>query len=106
MDYLKFLSPHRMKAVVWKDFLWMWRNVPIMLFIIGLPVVQIILFCWTIGRDPKGLHLAYVNDELNFTTACMPMDGCNYSLLSCQYLDSIMSREIILVSVDIEELTN
>jgi len=27
-DYLKFLSPHRMKAVIWKDFLWMWRNVP------------------------------------------------------------------------------
>jgi hypothetical protein len=28
MDYLKFLSVHRMKAVIWKDFLWMWRNVP------------------------------------------------------------------------------
>jgi hypothetical protein len=28
LDYLKFLSAHRMKAVIWKDFLWMWRNVP------------------------------------------------------------------------------
>lgn len=28
MDYFKVLSPHRMKAVIWKDFLWMWRNVP------------------------------------------------------------------------------
>jgi hypothetical protein len=62
-------------------------------------VVQIILFCMTIGRDPKDLHLAYVNDELNFTTDCVPMDGCSYNLLSCQYLDSLRSRAIILVSV-------
>jgi hypothetical protein len=70
-----------------------------MLFIIGLPVVQIILFCLTIGQDPKGLHLAYVNDELNFTAECMTVEGCSYSLLSCQYLDSIRSREIVLVSI-------
>ncbi|PNF21464.1 ABC transporter G family member 23 [Cryptotermes secundus] len=103
MDYLKFLSIHRMKAVIWKDFLWMWRNVPVMLFIIGLPVVQIILFCLTIGRDPKNLHLAYVNDELNFTTDCMPIEGCSYDLLSCQYLDSLRTRTIILDRFEFEE---
>jgi hypothetical protein len=70
-----------------------------MLFITGLPVVQIILFCLTIGRDPKGLHLAYVNDELNFTTDCVPVEKCSYDLLSCQYLDSVRLREIILVSL-------
>jgi hypothetical protein len=62
-------------------------------------VVQIILFCLTIGRDPKYLHLAYVNDELNFTTNCIPIEGCSYDLLSCQYLDSLKSRTVILVSV-------
>lgn len=70
-----------------------------MLFITGLPVVQIILFCLTIGHDPKGLHLAYVNDELNFTTDCVPVEGCSYDLLSCQFLDSVRLREIILVSI-------
>lgn len=70
-----------------------------MLFITALPVVQIILFCLTIGRDPKGLHLAYVNDELNYTTDCVPVEGCSYNLLSCQYLDSVRLREIILVSL-------
>jgi hypothetical protein len=70
-----------------------------MLFITGLPVVQIILFCLTIGRDPKGLHMAYVNDELNFTTECVPVEGCSYDLLSCRYLESLESREIILVSL-------
>lgn len=103
MDYVKCLSPHRMKAVVWKDFLWMWRNVPVMLFITGLPVVQIILFCLTIGRDPKGLHLAYVNNEVNFTTDCVPVEGCSYDLLSCRFLDSLRSREIILDRFEFEE---
>ena len=62
-------------------------------------MVQIILFCLTIGHDPKGLHLAYVNDELNFTTECVPVEGCSYDLLSCQFLDSVRLREIILVSL-------
>lgn len=103
MDYLKCLSPHRMKAVIWKDFLWMWRNVSVMLFITGLPVVQIILFCVTFGHDAKGLHLAYVNDELNFTTDCMPVEGCSYHLLSCQFLDSLRLRDIILDRFELED---
>lgn len=62
-------------------------------------MVQIILFCVTFGHDAKGLHLAYVNDELNFTTDCMPVEGCSYHLLSCQFLDSLRLRDIILVSL-------
>ncbi|KAJ4446324.1 hypothetical protein ANN_13019 [Periplaneta americana] len=99
MDYILCLSPHRMKAAVWKDFLWMWRNVPIMMFITLLPVVQMILFCLTIGRDPKYLHMAYVNDEMNFTTNCMPTNGCEYNLLSCRYLESLRLHKIVMVSV-------
>jgi hypothetical protein len=70
-----------------------------MLFITALPVVQIILFCLTIGHDPKGLRWAYVNDELNFTTDCVPVEGCSYDLLSCQFLDSLRWKEVILVSL-------
>lgn len=62
-------------------------------------MIQIILFCLTIGRDPKGLHLAYVNDELNFTTDCVPVEGCSYDLLSCRYLDSLKLQEVVLVSL-------
>jgi hypothetical protein len=62
-------------------------------------VAQIVLFCWAIGHDPKGLHLAYVNDELNFTTDCVPSEGCSYNLLSCRFLDSLKTREVILVSL-------
>lgn len=27
MERLKFLQKHHMKALIWKNFLWMWRNV-------------------------------------------------------------------------------
>lgn len=46
----------------------MWRNVGVMLFIFALPVMQVILFCLAIGRDPTGLRMAVVNSEMNFTT--------------------------------------
>jgi len=45
----------------------MWRNVGVMLFIFALPVMQVILFCLAIGRDPQGLNLAIVNGEMNDT---------------------------------------
>lgn len=45
----------------------MWRNVGVMLFIFALPVMQVILFCLAIGRDPTGLNLAIVNHEMNNT---------------------------------------
>lgn len=45
----------------------MWRNVGVMLFIFVLPVMQVILFCLAIGRNPTGLRLAVVNKEMNNT---------------------------------------
>lgn len=45
----------------------MWRNVGVMLFIFALPVMQVILFCLAIGRDPTGLRLAIANMEMNDT---------------------------------------
>ena len=47
----------------------MWRNVGVMLFIFALPVMQVILFCLAIGRDPTGLNLAIVNHEMNNTVS-------------------------------------
>lgn len=66
-----------------------------MLFIIGLPVVQIILFCISIGKDPTGLKLAIVNNELNNSMQpCIPGIGCDWSLLSCRYLQHLQKKTI------------
>lgn len=89
-----------MKALIWKNFLWMWRNVGVMAFIIGLPCLQIILFCWAIGHDPKGLKLAISNHEFNATSIddCPVIEGCNYTLLSCRYLNTLRQKDMIIVS--------
>lgn len=58
-----------MKALLTKNFLRMWRNVGVMLFIFALPVMQVILFCLAIGRDPQGLNIAIVNGEMNDTVS-------------------------------------
>lgn len=44
-----------------------------MLFIFALPVMQVILFCLAIGRDPTGLKMAVVNNEMvgGVSTACV-----------------------------------
>lgn len=100
IDYVKVFKPHHMKALIWKNFLWMWRNVGVMAFIIGLPCLQIILFCLAIGHDPKGLKLAISNHELNSTGVddCPVIEGCNYTLLSCRYLDVLRKKDMDIVS--------
>lgn len=98
------LDPMHMKALIWKNFLWMGRNVAIMLFIIALPVAQIILFCLSIGKDPVGLKLAIVNNELNSSMQpCTPTIGCDWSLLSCRYLQYLQKKTIYLLPYDNDE---
>ncbi|PBC25293.1 ABC transporter G family member [Apis cerana cerana] len=100
----KMIDPQHMKALIWKNFLWMWRNVAMMLFIIGLPVVQIILFCISIGRDPKNLELAIVNYELNNSMEpCIPAIDCNWTHLSCRYLHHLEERSIKFLPYDYEK---
>lgn len=72
----------------------------VMLFIIGLPCLQIILFCWAIGHDPTGLKLAIANYEQNSTdiSSCPITMGCNYTMLSCRYLDLMRKKKFVLVS--------
>ncbi|XP_033207957.1 ABC transporter G family member 23-like [Belonocnema kinseyi] len=97
----KMLNPTHMKALIWKNFLWMWRNVGIMLFIIGLPVLQIILFCVSIGKDPTGLTLAIVNNELiDSKEPCIPTVGCNWTRLSCRFLEHLQKREVQYLPYD------
>lgn len=61
-----------------------------MLFIFALPVMQVILFCLAIGRDPTGLKLAIVNHEMNGTDSVCQFDpGCTFENLSCRYLSHL-----------------
>ena len=58
-----------------------------MLFIFALPVMQVVLFCLAIGRDPKDLKIAIVNHEMIYgNKSCPVTEDCNFSHLSCRYL--------------------
>nr|XP_050869462.1 ABC transporter G family member 20 [Vespula vulgaris] len=98
------LNPQHMKALIWKNFLWMWRNVGMMAFIIGLPVIQIVLFCISIGKDPIGLKIAIVNNELkNSTDICVPTISCDTSQLSCRFLDHLKNKSLVFLPYETEE---
>lgn len=89
----------KIKALLQKNFLRMWRNVGVMLFIFALPVMQVILFCMAIGRDPTGLKLAIVNHEMNYTNQtyqnCSFESGCKFNHLSCRYLHELKNDTIV-----------
>uniref|UniRef100_A0A0K2U568 ATP-binding cassette sub-family G member 20 n=1 Tax=Lepeophtheirus salmonis TaxID=72036 RepID=A0A0K2U568_LEPSM len=58
------LAFHRLKALVLKNFVRMWRNITFLLFQFIIPTIQVTLFCIAIGRDIKGLSMAVVNDDI------------------------------------------
>lgn len=69
-----------------------------MLFIFALPVMQVILFCLAIGRDPTGLRIAVVNKEMDYNLMECPFsDDCTFTNLSCRYL-SHLNKTIVKVS--------
>lgn len=84
-------------------------NFSVMAFIIGLPCLQIILFCWAIGHDPQGLRLAITNHELAnftelssssmFTEICPITEGCNSTMLSCRFLSILQRKGMVIVSI-------
>ncbi|KAL1445883.1 hypothetical protein WDU94_003554, partial [Cyamophila willieti] len=96
----KYISKSRITAQLVKNYYWMKRNKPIMCFLLLLPLVQCILFCVCIGRDPRGLKLGVVNHEFEGgLKRCneYPLSGCNLSFpLSCRYVENIRKKTIVI----------
>lgn len=67
-----------------------------------LPVVQCWLFVLTIGRDPLGLKLGIVNEELQHGfDVCHKFPNITCSLdypMSCKFMDTLEKKQINLVS--------
>lgn len=71
-----------------------------MLFIFALPVMQVILFCLAIGRDPTGLKLAIVNHEMSYENmSCPVLTNCSFMFLSCRYLNFLDNETMIKVLI-------
>ncbi|XP_017865383.1 PREDICTED: ABC transporter G family member 23 isoform X2 [Drosophila arizonae] len=102
-DLCKITSKGKIRALLTKNMLRMWRNVGVMLFIFALPVMQVILFCLAIGRDPQGLNLAIVNSEMNNTDTCFWEEGCHFANLGCRYLNHLNTSVTKTYYTDIED---
>ncbi|XP_049810502.1 ABC transporter G family member 23-like [Schistocerca nitens] len=89
----------RMKALIYKNLLLVLRNPGWVLFIVVFPVLQISLFFLAVGRDPKGLTVVVVNEELGNLTSCEKMEPwtahmnddyiCELSHISCLFVQRI-----------------
>nr|AHK05671.1 ATP-binding cassette transporter sub-family H 88708 [Tigriopus japonicus] len=105
-NWCTFLTPHRMRALLAKNFIRMWRNIGFLIFQFIIPTVQVALFCLAIGRDPRDLTLAVVNEDVpsmrcpRFTTGCILGEKDDFlgaydfnmehrANLSCRYLSYI-----------------
>ena len=105
-----FLSFHRLRALLVKNFIRMWRNLGFLTFQFIIPTIQVALFCLAIGREPQGLSMAVVNHDVQsdlskcqyFTRGCILgnkddwMGNYDYSEehkanLSCRFLSYIDS---------------
>jgi len=75
-NFCSFLSPHRLSALLAKNFIRMWRNIGFLIFQFIIPTVQVALFCLAIGRDPKHMTLAVVNEEALGAASCAHTTGC------------------------------
>ncbi|CAB3227744.1 unnamed protein product [Arctia plantaginis] len=102
---------HHMKALIWKNFLSLFRNFGALAFLLGLPVSQMIFFCLAIGHYPEGLPIAVVNYEVNSTEPLCSYDKdyCpqdpntyewNLTRFSCRYLDFLSKRQNNLIHYD------
>lgn len=64
-----------------------------MIFLIGLPCAQIILFCLAIGHYPKDLRFAVYNQEFSENECTMQ----NTRFLSCQFLNILKETQYKIV---------
>lgn len=99
---------NHMKALIWKNFLWMLKNYPMMISMILLPTLTVLAFCICFGHKPRGLDVAVWNLETN-NTKCTNLT-CDSPLLSCQYLDYVERARLInlvsLIRLELPVLSN
>ncbi|XP_075229153.1 ABC transporter G family member 20-like [Lycorma delicatula] len=82
-------SFNRLIAQTYKNFLFMTKEIQLLLFILIIPVISCFVRNIAWGGDPTGLILSIVNhDTLNCSTE--PLRGCNYEQsMSCRYLQHL-----------------
>lgn len=76
-------------------------------YVLFMPVLCILLYLFTVGRDPSGLHMAVVNEDSRQCAAAWPgypadCNGVPVEHLSCRFLGLLKEKhDYILVSISL-----
>ncbi|CAK1540981.1 unnamed protein product [Leptosia nina] len=107
---LKSKRKGRYKAVFIKSIQQFARHPGGLMFSILFPMLQVMAFFSAVGRDPKGLHVAVVNEEAaslplgidmckmdNLTRVAINEEHiCDYYMLSCWFVDEMENRDLVV----------
>ncbi|KAK5645536.1 hypothetical protein RI129_006836 [Pyrocoelia pectoralis] len=99
-QFIPLIDKNHIRTLLWINVLWMIRNFAVVLFVLLLPLVQMSLFCTSIGHNPKGLTVAIVNHETQNAANCDSTLICNSTTLSCVYLDYLQKNDLNFVYYD------
>ncbi|KAF5273870.1 hypothetical protein FQA39_LY00985 [Lamprigera yunnana] len=92
---------NNLKALLWKNFLWLLKNYLFVVIVFFLPVLTAFMIGYTVGRNPKNLNVGLINYEATDMKCNMLM--CNSTFLSCYFLKSINKDFINLIPLESEE---
>ncbi|XP_073974959.1 ABC transporter G family member 23-like isoform X2 [Rhodnius prolixus] len=92
-------------AEIVKNWFFIWRNKPMLLFLFGLPLTITLLFNIAIGHNPTGLKIAVVNEEdSNGVYNCLlkqTLPGCNLSyVMGCRFVKQLYSSSLDILEYD------
>ncbi|XP_050310195.1 ABC transporter G family member 23-like isoform X2 [Anthonomus grandis grandis] len=104
------IEPHRIRALLDKNWKQFYRNITGIVFLITFPLLQTLCFLNGVGGDVKGLKLGIVNDEtmttrcpdfnVNGTTQIHDFSDCYFSNMSCRFLEYLEHPMIHKVKFD------
>ncbi|CAB3377515.1 Hypothetical predicted protein [Cloeon dipterum] len=76
-----------------------YRNPGSLYFLVMFPILQLLVFVYAVGHEPRSLPLAIVNEELSFdnVTNCVGLaePGCDPPFLSCRLMNEINPEQIV-----------
>lgn len=83
-------SWQKVRALVWKQFVTMVRNLTLLTFTVLSASISVAIFFLVYGHDPKSITVGVTNYETN-TTSC-PNPDCDSQSLSCNYVELVSRR--------------
>ncbi|CAL8085035.1 unnamed protein product [Orchesella dallaii] len=98
-------SAIRIKALTYKNFIVMIRNILLLSFVIWVPAAEVFTVDITYNFNPRGLKVGIINQEAN-KSVCDNISvqlNCSFDYLSCQYLAIVNPDNIEFVHFDSTE---